>query len=369
MSLTASVVIASWGRPALLRRACLSVYQQDHRPLELVVVADAEGLAAVAGLPFGDRIKTAPQRSAGLATARNEGVALASGEVCAFLDDDAAAEPTWLRRHVAAIAGGEDAATGPTLGRNGITRQWGAAAVTGTLGDRALPDDGAPGAGEALKLIGTNMAVRRGVLAALGGFDPAFRYYLDDTDLSLRLALAGHKARFVPDARVHHASAANATRGADRTPRDLTDLGMSAAHFLAKHGGAGAAEALQRFEAQQIARIDRSRLDPAVAAAAAASLRAGLRHRAEAERVAIGRGPGFLPLREDAPRRPTTFHGRWPAFRNRTAAAAAIAAAGHPAYALILGHTMRAHRLRFTEGGFWLQTGGLFGRADRSGPR
>jgi GT2 family glycosyltransferase len=92
--------------------------------------------------------------------------------------------------------------------------------------------------GTVLKLHGTNMALRRSVLLELGGFDPAFRYYLDDTDLSLRLADAGHKGGGCP-AQVHHEFAASTRRTTDRVPLSLFDIGASTAVFLRKHAPRG----------------------------------------------------------------------------------------------------------------------------------
>jgi GT2 family glycosyltransferase len=64
-------------------------------------------------------------------------------------------------------------------------------------------------AGFVVKTEGTNCAFRRDVLAGLGGFDPAFRYFLDETDVNLRLAEAGARTVIVPRALVHHGSAAS----------------------------------------------------------------------------------------------------------------------------------------------------------------
>lgn len=74
------------------------------------------------------------------------------------------------------------------------------------------------------------MAFRRDVLVGIGGFDPAFRFYLDETDVNMRLARAGHAT-----AQVHHGYAASATRRDDRVPRDLFEIGASWAVFQRKH--------------------------------------------------------------------------------------------------------------------------------------
>ena len=75
------------------------------------------------------------------------------------------------------------------------------------------------------------MAVRRDVLAALGGFDPAYHFYLDETDLNMRLAQAGHATALCPRALVHHGFAASTRRRKDRVPADLFDIGASWAVF------------------------------------------------------------------------------------------------------------------------------------------
>ena len=89
--------------------------------------------------------------------------------------------------------------------------------------------------GWAVKTEGTNMAVRRAVLLGMGGFDPGYRFYLDETDLNRRLAAAGHVTAIAPLAQVHHAFAASARRKGDRTVTDLSEIGASTAYFLRRH--------------------------------------------------------------------------------------------------------------------------------------
>ncbi len=133
--------------------------------------------------------------------------------------------------------GGAPAAVGAVRGRNGISFQSYTPVVDryGFTRDPG-PGGGAPPPGFVPKLVGTNMAVRRDVLRGLGGFDEAFRFYLEDTDLSLRLAAAGHVPVFVPLAEVQHDFAASARRTACRRPTSLVEIGRSLAIFLRKHG-------------------------------------------------------------------------------------------------------------------------------------
>ncbi len=119
-----SVVVVSRGRPAALLRCLRALEQQFHPAFEVVVVADAGGAEAVAAA-FPQRCKLIRFDSANISVARNLGIAAAAAPIVAFIDDDAAAEPSWLT----ALAGGFDlpgvaAAAGYVRGRNGISYQW-----------------------------------------------------------------------------------------------------------------------------------------------------------------------------------------------------------------------------------------------------
>ncbi|MCX7646354.1 MAG: glycosyltransferase [Rhodobacteraceae bacterium] len=381
---SASVVVVSRDRPGLLCRCIRSLAWLDHPRFEVVVVADAAGLAALAAAGLDAPLICARQDGEGIAAARNAGIALAAGEVVAFLDDDAVPEPSWLARLVAPLADPEVAAAGGFVrGRNGFSFQWRGREVAPDAAERPIPDWGPeprvfPPSGErAVKLQGTNMAVRRRVLAELGGFDPAFRFYLDDADLSLRLARAGQAVALVPGAEVHHGFAASPRRRADRAPLSLHDIGASLAAFLARHAPpAAAGPAVARQRAEERGRLVRHMvaggIEPGDIARLMATFEAGL---AEGAR----RPPGPLPpLPSPAapfrpyPARPAPMRvlaGRpWQA-RHLRAEAAARTARGEPVTLFLFGPTARPHRLRFTEGGWWEQSGGLFGRSLREGPR
>lgn len=53
-------------------------------------------------------------------------------------------------------------------------------------------------------ISGAAFIARRSLLDEIGGFDESFYAYVEDTDLSLRAALAGHAVRYAPDSIVHH---------------------------------------------------------------------------------------------------------------------------------------------------------------------
>lgn len=377
-----SVVIVSRNRPAALARCLTATGQLDYPAFEIVVVADGP---AVAGLDprWQGRIKTAICDEANISVARNIGIALAAGEIVAFIDDDAVPEPTWLAHLAAPFADPAIAAAGGHVrGRNGISFQWTGRTVDGAARTRPLPATAAPvtvvqRAGHALKTEGTNMAFRRAALAALGGFDPAFRFYLDETDVNLRLAATGAGAALVPLAEVHHGFAASDRRRADRVPLDLHDVGASLAVFLRKHaGGADPARLEEEAAGRRRALIDHmiaGRIEPRDVGRLLDTLRTGW---AEGLRRPLAAGPplaalppAFLPFAaQPALRGHRVIAG--PAHRAaalRGEAARAVAD-GARVSLYLFSISARHHRAGFAPEGFWWQRGGLFGRSDRGDP-
>lgn len=94
-----SVIVATRNRGQLLSRAVASVLGQTYSNFQLVVVNDGSTdhtSEYLAGL--GDsRVVTARTCGEGLAVARNRGLALATGQLVAYLDDDNVMHPEWLK--------------------------------------------------------------------------------------------------------------------------------------------------------------------------------------------------------------------------------------------------------------------------------
>lgn len=376
-----SVIVVSHGRPDLLPRCIASLRTQFHRPFEVIVVADAAGLEALAGQ---DDLKLARLDLPNISGARNMGLALAAAPVVAFLDDDAVARPDWLTGLVAGFAlPGVAAVGGHVIGRNGFSYQWRtrqvdaqgqAADLEAGAGPVSLP---IPDSEHAIKLEGTNCAFRTGTLRAMGGFDEGFHFYLDETDLCWRLHREGAGVAVVPGALVHHGFAASRRRTAARVPLDLAEIGASTMLYLRKHAPPGShAGALARLTRDQHARLcdhlRAGRLDPGQVNRLMKTLVNGIaagRGRCPTPAPSVGEVPTFKPFNAWGRREAQELLAGRPWQKKRLfQRASRLAGQGILAHVIILWPDARFHRRRFDARGFWVQEGGLFGRAERDEP-
>lgn len=375
--LPVSIIVVSRHRPKALALCLTALPQQDHPMIEVVVVADPEGVA-VADRVLGGHARTVAFDLPNISAARNAGLAVAAGAVVAFIDDDAVAEPSWASRLAAPFADpAVVAATGFVRGRNGFSHQWRAATLGRDGLDRplAVPEDRVslhqPPAGGAVKTQGTNCAFRAEALRAAGAFDPGFRFYLDEADVNLRMAARGGLTAVVPLAEVQHGFAESARRRADRVPTDLHDIGASVARFAARHGGGPAAVAAHR--ADQRGRLIRhmvaGRIEPRDVARLMAGFDAGLAEGAARPAFAADPLPpptvAFQPLPGTGARPGVVLAGRSWQRRSLRARAEAAVADGAIVTVIRLSPTGLFHRLRYRAPGYWDQRGGLFGRSCR----
>ncbi len=221
-----SVVICAYTmrRWDQLAEAVASVRGQTRPADELIVVVDyCETLQERAADALGPQIQvlanTGPR---GLSGARNTGVAAATGDVVAFLDDDATAEPDWLD----VLCG--HYAEPSVVGVGGlVVPRWEVAPP------RWFPPEfgwvvgcsytGQPRVTAVVRNpIGANMSFRRDPVLAVGGFATSVGRVgadgvgCEETELSIRLARHDREARILhePGAAVHHLVPAERARWA-----------------------------------------------------------------------------------------------------------------------------------------------------------
>ena len=101
-----TVVICGYtlDRLEALTAAIDSVLAQTHQPLEVVIVIDGNPtLYERVNTVYGDEpavLTALNDENRGISYSRTRGAELATGDVVAFIDDDAVAEPTWIAEHV-----------------------------------------------------------------------------------------------------------------------------------------------------------------------------------------------------------------------------------------------------------------------------
>lgn len=380
-ALAVSVIIVSRGRPDALARCLTGVAQLRYPNFEVIIVTDKVGMERLWGLPAAAYIKAIRFDDANISVARNLGIAEAGGEVVAFIDDDAVPEPSWLGHLVAPFETEQVmAAGGFVIGRNGISYQWKAQSVdlSGRTEDIFVEPDRttllAPTADCGIKTQGTNMAFRRSWLAEAGGFDPGFQYYLDDTDVNIRLAQGDHLTAMVPQALVHHGYAASAWRRADRVPNDLFEIGASWAVFLDKHCPPDLrGRALMRIRRSERARAVRHMVTGALEPRDVGRLMQRFDAGVEAGQARTYRrmpplADPEMPFRRypvplDLPS--VVLAGRPWSRKARQADARNERQSGRIVTEITMSPTIWRHKVRFGPDGVWHQSGGLFGKSDR----
>jgi GT2 family glycosyltransferase len=194
-----TVVCCAYNAAATVGETLASLARLNYPDYEIILVDDGsrDGTAAVAQR-FPCRIVRV--ENGGLSRARNLGIRAATGEIVAFIDADAYADPDWLYFLVAQIeAQGAAGCGGPNL--SPPVDPEGAQRVNRAPGNpvHVLLDDE-----RAEHIPGCNMAFRKATLAAIGGFDPVYTAAGDDVDVCWKVLDRGELLAFSPAAIVWH---------------------------------------------------------------------------------------------------------------------------------------------------------------------
>lgn len=203
-----AVVVPTRG-PAVAVEGCVAALVGHGLAESVEVVVVDNGAHPTVTAPPSVRVVHEPRP--GASSARNRGVAVLADDVdvVAFVDDDVRVDADWLDRLVAPFVDpGVDAVVGPVVLDVVDRPRWFTPALEHWWSGLDLgPEDRLLGAGE--YGWGANLAVRRGALVAVGGFDRRLgpgtaAGFGDDTDLLDRLRARGGRVRYAAGARVSH---------------------------------------------------------------------------------------------------------------------------------------------------------------------
>ena len=207
-----SVVINTLNRASIIERSIESLRYQDYENFELIVINGPSTDDTDAILDrLGDAVKVGRIAEANLSKSRNAGIALASGEIVLFLDDDAFAEPGWITNIVRAYEDPRVAAVG--------TRVWDHLGFHEQVNPRLIDEHYNPildattptwafdyaDSRTIPHILGASSSFRRNVLQQIGGFDEEIEYFLDESEVCRRIAQAGYLIRLLEQGpAVHH---------------------------------------------------------------------------------------------------------------------------------------------------------------------
>lgn len=179
-----SIVIPTYHRPQLLRRALESVLKQEGAPFQVIVVDDGPSTAAsllVTDLQDPRLLYVAHERNKGVSAARNTGTREAAGEWIVFLDDDDELLPGGLASIQTRLA-----SRNPRLDFTwgGVERWRDGEPLDAKCWNSPADRFAYLGAGS-----GFALTVRKSALLELGGFDESLRACVD-FELMIRLGRA-----------------------------------------------------------------------------------------------------------------------------------------------------------------------------------
>ena len=196
-----SVIVPTYNCDRYIGEAVESVLAQTTSPYEIIVVDDGStDNTAQALAPYRDSVHVVRQDNQGVAAARNAGIALAKGDLIAFLDADDTFFPEKLAKQADCFV------RSPTLGM--VISGWQIVTKAGELLSIATPWKDNP----VLDLKAAVLCkparpsatmIRRDWCRRTGGFDTALSS-AEDLDFLLRLMLEGCEAMWLPEVQVSY---------------------------------------------------------------------------------------------------------------------------------------------------------------------
>ena len=213
---TVSVIINTHNRAYHLKRLLDCLAHQTYDQFEVIVVNGPstdhteQVLAAYQGAI---RVEHCPEVN--LCMSRNIGIRASSGEIVAFIDDDAVPQDAnWIKsavryfddETVGIVGGAVYRMNGDVEFEYGVFSIWGDNHSISSCPQTTLNEGWYSGA------AGGNVFLRRKAVLESGGFDEYYAYYLDETDLCLRIIQAGWDLHYGENMAIIHEAAKSANR-------------------------------------------------------------------------------------------------------------------------------------------------------------
>ena len=196
-----SVIIPFYKNLVYLEECVKHCLDLDYPNYEILVVLNSSIR------PLHERVKIVVTDKLGQGYKKNFGVANASGEICAFIDDDAFPRKDWLGnavryfkdRNVVAVGGPGVTPPNDSLMQKASGLIFSLPIGTGRFSHRYVAKE----TSNVDELPGYNLFVRKSFLKENGGINVKYRSG-EDTILSSKIVKAGRKFRYAPDVIVYH---------------------------------------------------------------------------------------------------------------------------------------------------------------------
>jgi GT2 family glycosyltransferase len=217
-----SIVIVNFNGFTYLKKSVSSLLRSTYSSYQIIIVDNASSDESVLRFQkeFGEDLKKIQilslTRNYGFSIANNIGAKKAKGKYILFLNNDTEIEPSCLDRLVTLME--SDALIGVAQPKIRLVNRRDtldcAGAFFNPIGYSYVRGEFEEDHGQYNLLDeisyakGAAMIVRKTVWTDLGGFDPLFFVYFEETDFCWRVWLSGYKVVFVPSALVFHVGGA-----------------------------------------------------------------------------------------------------------------------------------------------------------------
>jgi len=245
-----SIVICTVDRSTSLQKTIESLNHINYRHFEVIVVDSSSNnktteMINVIKQDLEFTLKLFLCNVKNISISRNIGIKNASGNIIAFLDDDAIPPVDWIEKLLSTylLYGDKCAGVGGTVRdmtkpnyplqyHCGITN-----IISNTLPIRSVDviNYNQPNGFWYNGLMGTNSSYRKELLEKINGFDEFYEYFLDETDVCIRLIKAGYEIHYC-DTTVDHYPQPSHNRYDQKHLTCWYSLAKNTTYFALKHG-------------------------------------------------------------------------------------------------------------------------------------
>jgi glycosyltransferase involved in cell wall biosynthesis len=201
----ASCIIPVYNGERYLAAALESVFRQDYRPFEVIVVDDGSTDSSACIARSYTKAHYIYQSNQGVTAARNAGISASRGKFIAFLDQDDLWTPVKLSIQIAYLLRHPD--IGYVLAKQRLFLEPGTAKPAWLRRDLLENDH--------VGYLPGTLVTRRSIIEQIGAFDPTYRIG-SDTDWLAHARDAGIPMAIIPEVlllrRIHHSNQSTQTR-------------------------------------------------------------------------------------------------------------------------------------------------------------